>query len=463
MHGAEAEKPGGLLRGDEAVSAIDIPRLVSHTEDHRVIDTRARHHFAQTADLPIAHAPKLRHAAGERPFGDRVRPRVTVHIHDHANWALLGRIRRRRLDRGGSHSLISNNQYNAFPAEMITFGLGMISAQRHPADTRTDSDIYRDILELAVEAERAGFDALWLSEHHFVDDGYMPSLLPVAAAIAVRTRTIDIGTGVLLAPLYPPLRLAEDAATVDLLSEGRLVLGLGAGYRDEEFAGLGVPKDDAGRRLRATIRTLRTAWSTEPVADDGATAHVMVTPKPYRPGGPPIWLGARGPAAIRRAGRLANGFLAARVTPEAFRQQVELVRGELRAQGRSHAEFMFSVHCPVFAWPGGGAWERMRESFHYVEWKYQDMLAEPYGTRSHASVVPPLTAGVEQRLRPTALIGTPAEVAEQIQAFHRAAGEPFHFIARLYWPGLEPALQREAVQVFADEVMPALRPARVPS
>lgn len=346
---------------------------------------------------------------------------------------------------------------------MTTFGLGMISAQRHPTDRRTNGQIYHDVLDLAAEAERRGFDAVWLSEHHFVDDGYMPSLLPVAAAIAARTQTINIGTGVLLAPLYPPLRLAEDAATVDLLSDGRLILGLGAGYRDEEFAGLGVPREEAGRRLRGAIGTLRAAWSHQPVAVASATASVSVTPKPSSPHGPPIWVGARTPVAIRRAGRLADGFLAARVTPEAFGQQVEMVRDVLREHGRAEHEFTFSLHCPVFAWRDSDAWERVRESYHYVEWKYQDMLGEPYGVRRTVSVPPRLTAAEEDRLRSSALIGTPREVADRIQEFREAAGEPFHFIARLYWPGLDPALQREALAVFGEEVIPALRPVRVPS
>jgi alkanesulfonate monooxygenase SsuD/methylene tetrahydromethanopterin reductase-like flavin-dependent oxidoreductase (luciferase family) len=118
----------------------------------------------------------------------------------------------------------------------------MVTAQRPPWTANGYTSVYADLLEMADAAETLGFDSFWLSEHHFVDDGYMPSLLPVAAAVAARTESISIGTGLVLAPFHDPVRLAEDAATVDLISGGRLMLGLGAGWRAAEFAGL--------RRLR---------------------------------------------------------------------------------------------------------------------------------------------------------------------------------------------------------------------
>lgn len=180
---------------------------------------------------------------------------------------------------------------------------------RNPAMSGTTmSERYRAGLEMAEWADRLGFVTLVLSEHHGSDDGYLPSTLPMAAAIAARTKNIRIRIGLTVAAFHDPLRLAEDATVVDNISGGRLDLVVGAGYLPSEFDMFGVPVKERVKRTVETIETLRAAWTGKPFEFRGRT--VQVTPAPHTPGGPPLELGASSEPAARRAARLGIGLMA---------------------------------------------------------------------------------------------------------------------------------------------------------
>ena len=215
----------------------------------------------------------------------------------------------------------------------MRFGYGLITCQRHPEDLRSDAELYAEALDLAAEAEDLGFDSVWTSEHHFADDSYMPSVLPMSAAIAARTSRVQIATGLALAPLYDPIRLAEDAATVDVISGGRFLLGLGLGWLDWEFEALGTSLAERASAMDRVIRTAREAWGDGLLSDRG----VAVTPKPARDGGPPIWIGAHVEPAVRRAARSADGFLAGEPTVEQLELALGWIRDELARTGRDAA------------------------------------------------------------------------------------------------------------------------------
>jgi alkanesulfonate monooxygenase SsuD/methylene tetrahydromethanopterin reductase-like flavin-dependent oxidoreductase (luciferase family) len=129
----------------------------------------------------------------------------------------------------------------------VRVGIGLFTAQLPASSKRSFEQEYRETLELVRLAERVGFDSAWVSEHHGSSDGYLPSLLPMLAAFAAVTERIELGTGVILTPLHDPLRLAEDAAVVDQLSGGRLLLGIGNGWREEEFRMFDASKAERGR------------------------------------------------------------------------------------------------------------------------------------------------------------------------------------------------------------------------
>lgn len=338
-------------------------------------------------------------------------------------------------------------------------GFGLITCQRPPTDPRTDAEIYRDAIERAAAAERAGFDSVWVSEHHFLDDSYAPSLLVLAAAIAQATERVEIGTGVLLAPLYHPLRLAEDAATVDLISGGRLVLGIGAGWRAEEFDVLGVGLDERAARMRETVAVLRGAWGDGAFTFSGKHhrfENVNVTPKPAHH--IPIWLGGFAPAAIKRAGRIGDGFLGSSSGTsgvEGFAAAKRLVLEGLEHSGRDAATFRFALHVPVFCTTDGDAWSAVRPYYHYLRWKYPDMGAARGSVTAKSP--PPLTDETEAQLRSTIICGRPDEVARDIGLFRDALGDDVHFICRSDFPGMPQADQLRLIDLLGRTVLPALR------
>jgi alkanesulfonate monooxygenase SsuD/methylene tetrahydromethanopterin reductase-like flavin-dependent oxidoreductase (luciferase family) len=335
----------------------------------------------------------------------------------------------------------------------IRFGYGLITCQRYPGDPRTDADLYREALDLAAEAEHLGFDSVWTSEHHFADDGYAPSLFALSAAMAARTSVVGIGTGLVLAPLHPPLRLAEDAAVTDLISGGRFILGLGLGWLDWELEAFGVSLSDRADRMESAIRVCRQAWGDGLVDDP----RVAVFPKPARPGGPPIWVGAHREPAVRRAARLADGWMAGEPDHATFQVRVGWLRDELRRQGRQPDEVEVSGYWPVFVGTDPDrAWEQVRPYHHYVEWKYRD-YQDARGRLGPLPLPPPLEAAAEEELRASIICGTPEEVADRIRALSDVAGPRFTFVARLYYPGMDLAIMRESTRLFAEEVIPALR------
>src|SRR5213592_2097202 len=156
----------------------------------------------------------------------------------------------------------------------VQIGVGLFTAQVPPGSNRTFTQEYREILDMVRLAETLGFDSAWVSEHHGSGDGYMPSLLPTLAALAAATDRIRLGTGILLTPFHHPLRLAEDAATVDLISGGRLILGLGLAWREEEFRTFGIPLESRVARTEEAVEILRRSWTGERFSFE-ASAHSL--------------------------------------------------------------------------------------------------------------------------------------------------------------------------------------------
>lgn len=197
---------------------------------------------------------------------------------------------------------------------------------RNPAFAGVDAvDRYRAALEMATWADGLGFALCVLSEHHGSDDGYCPSPVTMASAIAARTSSMRIQLAALVASFHDPVRLAEDLAVLDLVSGGRVDVVVTNGYVASEFAMFDRPLSERVARTTETVEVLQQAWSGAPFTHRGRT--VRVTPTPAQPGGPPLALGGSTPAAARRAARLGLRFMPS--SPEVwapFREEV-LARG----------------------------------------------------------------------------------------------------------------------------------------
>ena len=179
--------------------------------------------------------------------------------------------------------------------------LGLYFDFRNPEPWRRDpARYYGWHLDLIEEADRRGIGSIWVTEHHFVDDGYLPQPLTALAAIAARTTRARLGTGVIVAPLQHPMQIAEQAALVDVLSAGRLELGLGAGYVASEFDAFGA---DLSRRYHDTDHALAEVGRI--LAEGGCSPGPVQDPVP-------MWAGYLGPVGARRAGRLGVGLLTLR-------------------------------------------------------------------------------------------------------------------------------------------------------
>jgi alkanesulfonate monooxygenase SsuD/methylene tetrahydromethanopterin reductase-like flavin-dependent oxidoreductase (luciferase family) len=276
--------------------------------------------------------------------------------------------------------------------------------------------LYGENLEQIAWAETLGYESVWVSEHHVTDDGYLPSVFPMLAAIAGRTTTMRLGSAIVLGPFQHPIRFAEDVAVLDQLSGGRLEVGLGLGYREREFELLGVPISERARRTEQLIEVARRLWA------DGT-----VTPPPFQQPEPAFWIGGSVDAAARRAARLGAHFM-----PDAFVETGVLELFRSLAPGKR-----VSINPSIYV----GDWEEVAEHFLYQYNRYREWG----GGQTIESA--------DQLPRDRYLVGEPAEVAAGVRALIERTGcDRMFFWARP--PGLAIDLANRSLERFAYEVMP---------
>ena len=335
---------------------------------------------------------------------------------------------------------------------------GLVTAQRSPDDPTSWTQVYDDVLAVAGAVEAAGFDGLWVSEHHFTDDGYMSGLFPVLGALAASTTSLALGTNVALAPLYNPLRLAEDAAVVDLLSHGRLLLGLAIGYRDEEFDALGVPKRERVARLVECVEICRKAWTGERFDHAGVTTTVeglVVRPAPATP--PPLWLGGWVDATIERAARLGDGYISPVGDLADTEYRVEVLDRASELAGRSAP-----LPIATATWCAMSASASVSRGVAHLYDRYANWYSSSTdvgGGQAVGEMISQILGMPTEHLPPTIVSGSPEQVLEALLPLAtRFSGSRDHRLCvRLQYPGMARSEVLEQIEAFATEVAPELR------
>lgn len=303
------------------------------------------------------------------------------------------------------------------------------------------ADRYAAGLDMVEWADRLGCVSVTVSEHHASPDGYLPSPLPMLAAMAARTDNVRFMVAALLAPFYDPIRLAEDMVVLDHLSRGRVDLIVGAGYVRSEFDMYGVPVSDRVKRVVETVRVLKSAFSGEPFDYRGRT--VQVTPGPYRPGGPAVLMGGSSEAAARRAARIGDGFLptAPEVWP-AYRDEVmRLGRPDPGPCPTGETQTMALAEDPDRAWREMGPFF-LHENNAYGRWLIDNDGVGPYVP---VDDIDQLRESGRYRI----------VTAEQYVQELRAAPFPFAMFHPMCG-GMPPALAWESLHLFEKSVLPAL-------
>jgi len=263
---------------------------------------------------------------------------------------------------------------------------------------------------------------MWISEHHFAEDGYMPAVLPIAAALVARTKRIVVGTDRLATSLHSAVRLAEDAVSLDLLSGGRFVLGLSLCYRDEEFAGFGVDPATDGRHLEDLAQFLRDAFR-------------HISPPPYSPDGPMLMIAADGDEGADRAARLADILMVDPTEPwgavDGAVARFDQARGDRKGGLVLFTYGGLSEHGP------DAAWAEVADGFRYMRHTYDRWMG-----REATRELPP----AHYRL----LLGTPNDVATQVLEYNRRYGNRVHVVLRCNYPGMDAAAVTNQVRLWGS-------------
>ena len=306
-----------------------------------------------------------------------------------------------------------------------------------------DSQGYESFIDYVTEADRLGFAQMFMVEHHFTGHGQVSASMTLLAFLAAKTKTIRLGTAVVVLPWHNPVLIAEQAATLDLLTGGRFDFGVGKGYRKSEFDGFCIPMDEASERFDEAMEIIRKAWTTEGrFSHHGKRWHydnILVEPEPLQRPHPPLWLAAGSPDSIKRAAREGYNLLLDQLAQtDQIIQRIALFKAECDNVGRAYDANMVATARPL-------------QMIHS-----EAERADAYATRKR--VIGTIGDLARDKLADrveddtASLLGTPTEVISRLRELE--AGGATNILL------VDPNASVANLRAFAREVMPAFAPAQ---
>ncbi len=337
---------------------------------------------------------------------------------------------------------------------------------------RLGADVITEELDQMVLSEQLGFDSVWLTEHHYADYGLSSAPSVIAATVAARTRTISIGTAVYVLPFHHPLRLAEETATLDILSNGRLIVGIGRGNRPLEFAGHGVSMDESRGRLEEGTDVLIQAWTQEQVHFQGRYWQfdgIPVYPKPVSKPHPPLAVAATSPDTVRWAAQRGYRILSSGLgTPLPSLIKLRDSYAEALRQHGQPSDLLHSWTVTKHVYVADSDEQARAEAEPHERW-YLDSFARSLSADGLATLSESARAQAnefvnrirerrwEDLIEDSLFIGSPATLRRKVQELEQSGvGE---LACWMNFGGLPIDRVRRSMRLFVEEVMPAFRPA----
>lgn len=332
--------------------------------------------------------------------------------------------------------------------QRMTFGY--LYDFRNPREWRRPwADLYAETLDFITWTESVGFEGAWVPEHHGADDGYVPSPLVALAAIAARTKTIKLGSAIALAPLYHPVRFAEECAVLDILSNGRLEMAVAVGYRRREADAYGIDFSSRGRRMDEFLGIVRRLWAGETFSYEGkyfTLKNASIVPTPVRH--IPLYLGGFTDKALERTAKFGDGYFGNLEVWDLYLEKLRTCgKDPASARIRIQGLFVLVAHDPE------KAMHEMAPHFHYVNNAYGAWLNEDRAsTGFDGTLLKPMTLEAFKASGILRIL-TPGEAIDMFSAM--LSKVPVEHFTMMLPPGLAPSKFAEYAEVFAKEVIPA--------